>query len=171
MLWREEAKPVLQQTGVFYLQPPLRSWQECHHPGDRLVIPLLRLLASFSQLLHWFSPLHSLSFIASFTTRNKLVSRSRGTLGHTQRTLSLSMSLLHTLLGASGSLKPANWKGWAQEYLLGHVAMALDGFKATGTLFNMAWTQLALLCQALSLRFKFSASSVYRMRKTDLNLQ
>lgn len=48
------------------------SWQECWHPGDRLVIPLLCLLASFPQLLHWFFSLHFLLH-SPFTTISNLL--------------------------------------------------------------------------------------------------
>lgn len=114
---------------MFYLQPPL--WADRSVIIQvRHVLPLLCLLASFSQLLHWYSPLHSLSFIASFTTINKKATHFRGTLACTQRALSLSAILLCTQLGVSGSLKPANWKSWAQEHLLGHVAVPQNPFKA-----------------------------------------
>lgn len=92
------------------------SWQEWHHPGGKLVTPLLCLLASLSQLLNVLSLIIP-SLSLSFTTINELATQVRGTLGHPWKTLNLSVLPLHTQLGASGSLKPANWKCEAERHV------------------------------------------------------
>lgn len=115
-LWGGEAKPVLQQIRVLYLQPPLWADRSGIMQVANWLFPLcVSLLPSPSSWmsLHWFSPPCSLSF----TTINKLATHFRGTLDHPWRTFNLSTSPFHTQLGASGSLKPANWKCEAE----GHV--------------------------------------------------
>lgn len=151
-LWGEEAKPVLQQINLLYLQPPL--WAD-RSGIIQVANLLLRFCVSFLPCpsswmsSHWLFPPCSLSF----TTINELATQVQRHFGPSLEDLkSVHIPIPHS---AGCIWKP---KTWGRGTYYGRQLQPL------GTQFNMAWMLLALLCQVLRLQFKLSASSVYTRR-------